>query len=106
MKKSALTTMTLAAAIYAQLALAGPLDPECTAEKAARSAATKATVGVGGRCDPKEAAADTAKRTAGVDDKGPVEKRRDDDNRGVDAARARRTGRRDSVPRGARVPAP
>ena len=87
MKKSALTTMTLAAAIYAQFAFAGPLDPECTAEKAARSAATKATVGVGGRCDPKEAAADTAKRTAGVEDKGPIEKRNDDDNKGVDAAK-------------------
>jgi len=87
MTKIAVTTMTLAAAMCVQLALAGPLDAECTAEKAARSAATKATVGVGGRCDPKEAAADTAKRTAGVDDKGPVEKRRDDDNKGVDAAR-------------------
>jgi hypothetical protein len=75
MTKIALTAMTLAAAMYAQFALAGPLDPECTAEKAARSAATKATVGVGGRCDPKEAAGDTAKRTAGVEDKGPIEKR-------------------------------
>ena len=87
MTKIALTTMTSAAALCAQFAFAGPLDPECTAEKAARSAATKATVGVGGRCDPKEAAADTAKRTAGVEDKGPVEKRRDDDDRGVDAAK-------------------
>jgi hypothetical protein len=83
MTKIALTTMTLAAAMYAQLALAGPLDPECTAEKAARSAATKATVGVGGRCDPKEAATDSARRATGVDDKGPVEKRRDDDSKGA-----------------------
>jgi hypothetical protein len=60
----------------ASTAFAGPLDPECTPEKAAKSAATKATVGVGGRCDAKEAASDTAKRTAGVDDKGPVEKRK------------------------------
>ena len=87
MTKIALTTMTLAAAMYAQFALPGPLDPDCTPEKAARSAATKATVGVGGRCDPKETAADTAKRTAGVEDKGPVEKRRDDDNKAVDAAK-------------------
>jgi hypothetical protein len=87
MKRDALTTLALATALYAQFALAGPLDPECTAEKAARSAATKATVGVGGRCDPKETAADTAKRTAGVEDKGPIEKRRDDDNKGVDAAK-------------------
>jgi accessory colonization factor AcfC len=76
MKRFALTMSMIASACYAQLALGGPLDPDCTAEKAARSAATKATVGVGGRCDPKEAAADTAKRAAGVEDKGPVEKRR------------------------------
>jgi hypothetical protein len=79
MRKLSATILMITAATAAQLALAGPLDPDCTAEKAARSAATKATVGVGGRCDPKEAAADTAKRTTGIDDKGPVEKRRDDD---------------------------
>ena len=78
MKKLAMTVMTIATATFAQLALAGPLDPECTPEKAAKSAAAKATVGVGGRCDAKEAASDTAKRTAGVEDKGPIEKRKDD----------------------------
>ena len=57
---------------------AGPLDPDCTAEKAAKSAAAKATVGVGGRCDPKEAVSDTAKDVANIDDKGPIEERRDD----------------------------
>ena len=40
----------------------GPLDPDCTAEKAAKGAAMKATVGVGGRCSPAETAKDTAKR--------------------------------------------
>ena len=40
----------------------GLLDPDCTAEKAAKSTAMKATVGVGGRCSPAEAAKDTAKR--------------------------------------------
>ena len=40
----------------------GLLDPDCTAEKAAKSAAMKSTVGVGGRCTPAEAAKDTAKR--------------------------------------------
>jgi hypothetical protein len=50
-------------------ASAGPLDPDCTAEKAAKSAAAKATVGVGGRCDPKEAAHDTAKDATGIGDK-------------------------------------
>jgi hypothetical protein len=79
MKRTAMTILTFAAAMHMQMALGGPLDPDCTAEKAARSAATKATVGVGGRCDPKEAATDSAKRAAGVEDKGPVEKRKDDD---------------------------
>jgi len=62
-------------------ATAGPLDPDCTAEKAAKSAAAKATVGVGGRCDAKEALTDTAKDVANVEDKGPVEERRDDKDR-------------------------
>jgi hypothetical protein len=50
---------------------AGPLDPDCTAEKAAKSAAAKATVGVGGRCDPKEAAKDTV----GLDGKDKKDKK-------------------------------
>ena len=86
MKKTALTALTVALGLSAQLAFAGPLDPECTPEKAAKSAATKATVGVGGRCDAKEAAADSAKRTAGVDDKERGDKRKDDD-KPADAAR-------------------
>ena len=53
---------------------AGPLDPDCTAEKAAKSAAAKATVGVGGRCDPKEAAHDTAKDAANIGDKDKKDK--------------------------------
>lgn len=52
---------------------AGPLDPDCTAEKAAKSAAAKATVGVGGRCDPKEAAHDRAKDATGIGDKDKEE---------------------------------
>ncbi|MFG0380508.1 hypothetical protein ACF8C6_06045 [Pseudomonas sp. zbq_18] len=44
---------------------AGVLDPDCTAEKAAKSAAMKATVGVGGRCTAKEAVGDSLD----VDDK-------------------------------------
>jgi hypothetical protein len=42
-----------------------PFDPDCTAEKAARSTAMKATVGVGGRCTPKEAVADSIERNKG-----------------------------------------
>ena len=74
MKKITVTMLTLAAGLYVQVALAGPIDPECTTEKAAKSAATKATVGVGGRCSPAEAAKDQAKGKAGIEEKGPVEK--------------------------------
>ena len=56
---------------------AGPVNPDCTAEKAAKSAAMKATVGVGGRCSAKEAAADTAKDAAGIEEKGAIEKKRE-----------------------------
>jgi hypothetical protein len=60
---------------------AGPLDPDCTAEKAAKSAAAKATVGVGGRCDPKEAAADTAKKATNIDDKNMKDRKDDNDKK-------------------------
>ncbi len=56
-------------AATAAVASAGPLDPDCTPEKAAKSAAAKATVGVGGRCDPKEALTDSAKDAANLGDK-------------------------------------
>ncbi len=65
--KTAATALALSLLIAAGTAAAGPLDPDCTAEKAAKGAAMKSTVGVGGRCSPKEAAADTAKRTTGID---------------------------------------
>jgi hypothetical protein len=65
--KTAATALALSLLIAAGTAAAGPLDPDCTAEKAAKGAAMKSTVGVGGRCSPKEAAADTAKRTTGMD---------------------------------------
>ena len=67
------TALGLTLLIAAGIAGAGVLDPDCTAQKAAKGAAAKATVGVGGRCSPAEAAKDTAKRTAaGVGDKGAV----------------------------------
>ena len=49
-------------------AVAGVLDPECTPEKAAKGAAAKATVGVGGRCKPGETVKDSGKRAVGGDD--------------------------------------
>ncbi len=63
---------------------AGPLDPDCTAEKAAKSAAAKATVGVGGRCDPKEAASDTAKKATNIDDKDLKDRKDDKDKKDKD----------------------
>jgi hypothetical protein len=68
---------------------AGVLDPDCTAEKAAKSAAAKATVGVGGRCDAKEAAKDTASEAVDLDldeHKDKVEDARDDARDKVDDA--------------------
>lgn len=62
-------------------AIGGIFDPDCTAGKAAKSTAMKATVGVGGRCSPAEAAKDTAKGAAGIEDKGPIEKKRKKDNK-------------------------
>ncbi|WP_442958493.1 hypothetical protein [Photobacterium frigidiphilum] len=45
--------------------LAGVIDPDCTPEKAMKSTAAKATVGVSGRCSPAEAAKDTATKSVG-----------------------------------------
>jgi len=74
MKQITLSLLICAAALQASFALAGVVNPDCTAEKAAKSSATKATVGVGGRCSPAEAAKDTSKKAVGVEDKGPIEK--------------------------------
>ena len=65
----------LSLTLLASTAWAGPIDPECTAEKAAKGAAAKATVGVGGRCSAGEAAKDSGKKAAGVESKGPIEKK-------------------------------
>ncbi|XZG71671.1 hypothetical protein ACTSKR_07380 [Chitinibacteraceae bacterium HSL-7] len=73
MKFAFVLTLLLASS----LSVAGALDPDCTAEKAAKGAATKAVVGVGGRCDMKETVSDSAKRAAGVEEKGPIEKKLD-----------------------------
>lgn len=65
----------LTLALVSSAAFAGPVDPSCTPEKAAKSAAAKSTVGVGGRCDAKEAATDSSKKAVGVEEKGPIEKK-------------------------------
>jgi hypothetical protein len=74
----------LALALAVTAVSAGPLDPDCTAEKAAKSAAAKATVGVGGRCDPKEAASDTAKKATNIDDKDLKDRKDDNDKKDKD----------------------
>jgi hypothetical protein len=71
-----MTGVGLALALLSSTAFAGPVDPDCTPEKAAKSAAAKSTVGVGGRCDAKEAAKDSGKKAAGVEEKGPIEKKK------------------------------
>jgi hypothetical protein len=71
-KRVSTTALMLTLIGAAAITSAGVLDPECTAQKAVKGAAAKATVGVGGRCSPGEAAKDTAKRTAGGVDKGAV----------------------------------
>jgi hypothetical protein len=63
-----LAGLTLACLLASTNAVAGVLDPDCTPEKAAKSAAAKATVGVGGRCKPGETVKDSGKKAAGVDD--------------------------------------
>ncbi|GAB3343340.1 hypothetical protein [Marilutibacter aestuarii] len=55
-----LTGLSLAVVLAFVPAHAGVLDSHCTPAKAAKSAAAKATVGVGGRCDAKETLKDTA----------------------------------------------
>lgn len=76
----------LALSLASNLSQSGPMDPDCTAGKAVKSAAMKATVGVGGRCSAAEAVTDTAKDAVGLEDKGPLEKRRDDDGPAKKAA--------------------
>lgn len=72
-----LASFALSSAVAAQ---AGPLDPDCTVEKGVKSAAAKATIGVGGRCKPAEVATDSAKRAVGIDDK---KKRKKKDEGGI-----------------------
>lgn len=76
MKKFTSSLVACTVALQASFVLAGVVNPDCTPEKAAKSAAAKATVGVGGRCSPAEAAKDTGKKVVGVEDKGPIEKRK------------------------------
>ena len=75
-KTTCLLVLSLSLLMNNSNVIAGVLDPDCEAGDAVKSAAMKATVGVGGRCTAKE----TAKDVAGIDQKGPVEKKRNDDS--------------------------
>jgi hypothetical protein len=77
----------LACILMASTAFAGVVDPDCTPEKAAKSAAAKSTVGVGGRCDVKEATKDSGKKAAGVEEKGPIEKQKKKNDTPVEKAK-------------------
>jgi hypothetical protein len=82
-----MTSVGLVLALMSSTAFAGPIDPDCTPEKAAKSAAAKSTVGVGGRCDAKEAAKDSGKKAAGVEEKGPIEKKKSKNDTPVEKAK-------------------
>lgn len=73
MKKILVSTIVITSFLLLSMAaVAGPkkvLDRDCTAAKAAKNTAMKATEGVGGPCCPADAAKDTAKDAAGLDDK-------------------------------------
>ena len=77
--KHVATILLFSAAIALDNASADLLDPDCTVEKAAKSAAMKATVGVGGRCTPKEAVSDTVKRETGIEN----DRKSKDDDKGL-----------------------
>ena len=80
MKFTGLMAFTLTLILSNSVIIAGVVDPDCNVEKAAKSVAMKATVGVGGRCKPMEAATDMGKDAVGIEDKGPIEKKRKKDD--------------------------
>lgn len=73
--RNIMSGLLLIGAFLAHSASAGVIDPDCTPEKAVKSAATKATVGVGGRCTAAEAAKDSTKKAVGIEEKGVIEKK-------------------------------
>ena len=55
--------------------IAGALKPDCNAKNAGKNVAMKATIGVGGRCSPADAAKDSAKGVTGIEEKGALDKK-------------------------------
>ena len=79
MKFNGLMAITLTLVLGNSSAIAGVVDPDCDAGDAAKSTAMKATVGVGGRCTPAEAAKDMTKEAVGIEDKGPLNRNKKDE---------------------------
>ena len=67
--KQKFTFLILAYSIFllSSISIAGALKPDCTVKKAGKNTAIKATIGVGGRCSPADAAKDSAKDVAGIE---------------------------------------
>jgi hypothetical protein len=55
--------------LLSSMAQAGIVNPDCNAQKAMKSAAMNATIGVGGRCSATEAAKDTITDNSKIDEK-------------------------------------
>lgn len=82
MKKIVITACSFAVLMFwatTSMAVPKPLDRDCTAAKAEKNIAMKATVGVGGPCGPADAAKDTAKDAVGLDDKKKKKKHKKKD---------------------------
>lgn len=78
MKFNSFIAVTLVSVLASTASVAGVRDPDCDAGDAAKSAAMNATVGVGGRCTPAEAAKDMTKEAVGLEDKNPLNKKKKD----------------------------
>ena len=55
--------------LLSTLVQAGILDPDCNAQKAMKSTAMNATIGIEGRCSAKDAAKDTLADNTKIDEK-------------------------------------
>ena len=78
MKFNVLMATTLIIVLSNSVSIAGVVDPDCDAGDVAKKAAMKATVGVGGRCTPAEAAKDMTKEAVGIEDKGLLKRDKDE----------------------------
>lgn len=83
-----LFTVCLGLCFCTAVARAGPVSPDCSVDKAAKHASEKATVGVStNRCTPSKTAKQGVKNTAGIDEKGPIEKHTDKNDTPADKAK-------------------